>query len=105
MSSDDKIRLEIYIARPPTTKCREVIAVMEEATRRYPDHVRLVIFERGAEEGPEEPSRALKYAIHKGGTVPLCFAEGRPIVGGRLPTLDEVVRAIERALAQRASAT
>lgn len=96
----DKVKLEIYIARPPTARCRQLIAVMEEAVRRYPDQVRLVVFERGAEEGPEEPSRALRYAMDKGGAIPLSFAGGKLIVGGRVPTLDEVLRAVERALAE-----
>jgi len=30
---DEKIKLEAYVARPPTRKCREVIAVMEEVVR------------------------------------------------------------------------
>jgi hypothetical protein len=97
----DKVKLEIYIARPPTSKCREVIAVMEEVVRRYPDQVRLVIFERGRKEHPEEPSRALKYAIHKGGTVPLSFAGGKLVVGGKVPTLDAVIRGMEKAIAER----
>jgi hypothetical protein len=32
---DEKVKLEVYIARPPTTKCREVVAVMEETMRRF----------------------------------------------------------------------
>jgi hypothetical protein len=100
MSLDKTVRLEAYVARPPTSKCREVIAVMEEAARRHPDQVRLVVFERGA-QWSEEPSRALKYAIHKGCTVPLCFADGKLIVGGKVPTLDEVERGILNTLRDR----
>ena len=97
---DEKVRLEVYIARPPTSKCREVIAVLEEAVRCYPGQVRLVVFERGA-QWPEEPSRALRYAIHKSGAVPLCFAGGKLVVGGKVPTLEEVERGIKNALRGR----
>lgn len=98
---DARVRLEVYIARPPTRKCREVVAVMEEAVRRYPDQARLVVLERGA-EWSEEPSRALRYAIDKGSTVPLCFVGGKPVVGGKVPKLGELVGAIRRALANAA---
>ena len=97
---EEKIKLEAYIARPPTSKCREVVAIMEEMIHRYPDQVRLVIFERGA-SWTEEPSRALKYALHKGSTVPMCYVDGKFVVGGKVPTPDEIERAIERALGNR----
>ena len=97
MSLDERVKLEAYVARPPTRKCRQVIAVMEEIVRRYPGQVRLVVFERGA-EWPEEPSRALRYALHKGSTVPMCYVDGKFVVGGKVPTLDEVEQGIESAL-------
>jgi len=81
-SMEDKIKLEAYVASPPTRKCREVIEVMEEIVRRYPDRVRLVVFERGV-PWPEEPSRALKYAFLKGSTVPMCYVDGRFVAGGK----------------------
>jgi len=94
---DEKVKLEIYIARPPTSKCREVVAVMENVVRLYPDQVRLVVFERGA-PWSEEPSRALKYALQKAATVPMCFVAGKLVVGGKVPGSDEVERAVKRAL-------
>ena len=94
---DEKIRMEIYIARPPTSKCRELVAIMEEMVGRYPDRVRLVIFERGA-PWSEEPSLALKYALHKGATVPMCYVDGKLVVGGKVPAPDEVERAVNNAL-------
>jgi hypothetical protein len=102
MSMDEKVKLEVYIARPPTTKCREVVAVMEEVMRRYPDQVRLVTFERGA-PWPEEPSRALKYALQKGSTIPMCYVDGKLIVGGKVPAPNEVQRAIEIAFHRKKS--
>jgi len=97
MISDDKVKLEAYIARPPTSKCRQVIAILEETVHHYPDQLQLVVFERGA-PWQEEPSHNLKYAIHKANTVPLCFAGGKLVAGGRVPTLDEVEHAVQKAL-------
>lgn len=97
----EKIKLEAYIARPPTRKCREVIAVLEEAVRRYPDEVRLVVFERGA-PWPEQPCEALRFAMDKEEGIPLCFAGGKFIVGARPPTLDEVEAKIAEVRRERA---
>ena len=94
---DEKVKLEIYIARPPTSKCREVVAVMEGMVHLYPDQARLIVFERGA-PWPEEPSQALKYALQKAATVPMCFVAGKLVVGGKVPAPDEVERAVKRAL-------
>jgi hypothetical protein len=102
MSMEEKVKLEVYIARPPTKKCREVVAVMEEVMRRYPDQVRLVTFERGA-PWPEEPSRALKYALQKGSTIPMCYVDGKLVVGGKVPAPNEVQRAIEIAFHRKKS--
>jgi len=97
---EETIKLEIYAARPPTSKCRKVIAVMEEMVHRYPDRVRLVVFERGA-PWPEEPSLALRYALLKGNTVPMCYVDGLFVVGGKVPTPDEIEQAIESAIRKR----
>lgn len=97
---DEKVTLEAYVAQPLTSKCREVIAVMEEMVRHYPDHVRLVVFERGA-PWPEEPSPALKYAFHKCSTVPMCYVDGKFVVGGRVPVPDEVEQAVKSAIGKR----
>lgn len=85
-----RIKLEIYIARPPTQNCRALRAVMEDLVQRYPDEVRLVVFERGVPY-QEAPSETLRTLITKGGGVPVSFVNGKPIVvGGRAPTREEV---------------
>lgn len=97
----EKIQLEIFIARPPTRKCRELIAVMEEVVRHHPDTTRLVIFERGV-PWQEEPCAALKTNINKGGGgVPLSFIGGKFLVGGRVPTGAEVEGKIAEVLRER----
>ncbi len=86
----EKIKLEIYIARPPTRKCREVMKVMEEVVQRHPDEVRLVIFERGV-PSQEEPSASLKALLTKeGGGVPLVFVGGKFVAGNQVPTVEDV---------------
>lgn len=98
----EKLALEIYIARPPTRKCREMIAVMEEVVQRHPDEVRLVVFERGV-PWQEEPCTALKTNVNKGGGgVPLAFVGGKFLVGDHVPTLEDVEGKIAEVLRDRA---
>jgi hypothetical protein len=99
---NEKLRLEIFIARPPTRKCRKLIAVMEEVVRRHPDEARLLIFERGV-PWQEEPCAALKTNVNKGGGgVPLSFVGGQFLVGGKVPTVEEVEGKIAEVLRERA---
>ena len=98
----EKLKLEIFIARPPTRKCRELIAVMEEVVRRHPDDVRLIIFERGV-PWQEEPCAALKTVVNKtGGGVPLGFVGGKFLEGERVPTVEEVEGKMAEVLRDRA---
>lgn len=86
----DRLRLEIYIARPPTQKCWQLISVMEEVVRLHPDEVRLLIFERGV-PWHEQPCEALRTNVDKGGGgVPLSYVSGRFVAGARVPSLAEI---------------
>ena len=42
-----RLRLEAIIASPPTKKCRATLKLMEEMTRRFPDEVRLDVYDLG----------------------------------------------------------
>jgi hypothetical protein len=90
------LRLEVQVARPPTRKCREVIAVMEEATRRFPGQVRLVVYERGA-PFPETPTpgflKHLKFT-----RVPKAFVNGKLKAIGAVPVLEDIVSVMEAEL-------
>ena len=86
---DTKVKLEVYVARPPTKKCRQVLAVMEEVVRRYPEQVRLVVFERGA-PWREEPSPAVRVHFFKGCLVPVYAVGGQVVAAGQVPTLEDV---------------
>jgi hypothetical protein len=84
------IKLEALIAWPPTSKCRKTIEVLEEVVRRHPDEVKLVVFNRGAQEFPEEPSRWLSVMIHKGSPVPVCLVGGEVLCTSEVPKLEDV---------------
>ena len=93
----DKARIEVHVARPPTRKCRELLAIMEEAVRRYPERLRLVVYERGA-PWPEEPSPRFRLALMKCRLVPLYMLSGMDLPCAEMPTLDGVMVRLQEAL-------
>lgn len=100
------IKVEALIATPPTSKCLETIAVLEELVRRFPDEVRLVVFRRGIdftppelrlEEfspeddcGPKEASLQMRTIINKGSVVPLCVVDGELFSSFEVPKLEDL---------------
>jgi len=103
MSTNDppgaQVRLEVQIARPPTRKCREVLAVMEEAVGRFPGQARLVVYERGA-PWSERPTTGFRTAA-KFTRVPKSFVNGRLLAFGEVPALVDVLTAIREELSGR----
>lgn len=85
------IKLEAFTGWPPTTKCQELVNVMEEVVRRYPDEARFVCYRRGVTTWSEPPSMGLKALYYKGSLVPACFVDGEMIArGGHVPTLEQI---------------
>ncbi len=70
------IKLEAFIAWPPTSMCEETIKVMEEIVRRHPDELRLLIFKRGVDHIPDDATEGMKNLMMKGCKVPACVVNG-----------------------------
>lgn len=96
--SNAEIRLEVETARPPTSRCKRVIATMEEAARRYPGQVRLVVYEWGS-PWPERPTPGFQ-SYGKDARVPKSFVDGKCMEIGQEPLLSDVIAAIEERLGQ-----
>lgn len=90
------LRIEVEIARPPTAKCRALLALLEDVLRRYPGRLRLTVYERGA-PWPERPTYGF-VAYSKSAEVPKLFVGGRLLAWKQVPALDDVLAAVERAL-------
>ncbi len=83
------VKLEAFIGWPPTAKCREMLAILEEVVQRHPE-VRLAVFKRGVHEYDEKPSPPMAKLVHKGSAVPVCFLDGQLLAMLRVPTREEV---------------
>lgn len=84
------IKLEAYIAWPPTSLCEETIRVMEEAVRRHPDELQLLVFKRGVDLFPDEASVGMKNLMQKSCQVPACVVNGVLFSSREAPKLEEL---------------
>ncbi len=100
------ITVEVLIATPPTGKCQETVAILEELVRRYPDEVVLTVFLRGVDFMPDELKLALpagvervtpehvtpqmRQLIHKGSPVPTIVLNGELIYTCEVPKLEDL---------------
>lgn len=100
------IKVEALIATPPTSKCLEMVGVLEEFVRRHPDELRLVVFKRGIDFVPEElrlemsgggedfiqkeASLQMRTLIQKGSGVPSCVVDGVIFCAFEVPKLEDL---------------
>lgn len=108
------IKVEVLIATPPTSKCQETIAILEELVRCHPDEVRLVVVRRGidftppelrlgespsAEDcSPKEISLQTRVLIGKGSAVPCCVVDGVLFSAFVVPNLEELEARVQEVL-------
>jgi len=110
-----KIKLEVLIATPPTSKCEETIENLREIVRRYPDETSLVIFKRGIDFMPEdfrmeefmteedylpkeEPSLQMRVLITKGRAVPTVIVDGELFSSCEVPDLEKLEARVKEIL-------
>jgi len=108
------IKVEALIASPPTSKCQEMIGILEEVVRRHPDELRLVVFKRGVDFVPEElqlevskcgedftPKEAslqMRILIQKASAVPSCIVDGVLFSSFVVPNLEELEARVQEVL-------
>lgn len=110
-----KVKLEILIATPPTSKCEETVENLREIVRRYPEIASLVIFKRGIDFMPEDfrmeeymteedyrpkedPSLQMRTLITKARTVPTVIVDGEFFSACEVPELDKLEEKINEIL-------
>lgn len=91
-----RLRLEALLAYPPTTRCREILALLKAIVADYPDQVRLDVYYAGESPGAM-PTRGYQ-ALDKRKTVPSGYLNGRMILCGDIPTLEALRRDVDAEL-------
>ncbi len=108
------IIVEALIATPPTGKCQQTVATLEELVRRHPEELRLVVFRRGVDFTPEEfqleapdseaahaPRRAslqMRQLIYKGSAVPSVVIDGVIFSSFEAPDLEKLEARVQEVL-------
>lgn len=98
-----RLRLELLVAGPPTTRCKQLLEMMTALVTRYPDRVRLDVYEAGC--APDVTPTAGYQAAGKRKKVPSAFVNGALVASRDDPgDLDRLVAAVEAELARGAAA-
>lgn len=108
------IVVEVLIATPPTSKCQETVAILEELVRNHPDEVRLVVFKRGVDfmpdelrletadggidSAPKQASLQMRQLIFKGSAVPSCVINGVIFSSFEVPNLEKLEARMQEVL-------
>lgn len=92
------LRLEALVAYPPTARCREVLDRLKTLMGEYPDQVRLDIYYAGEAPGAT-PTRGYQ-GLDKRKTVPSGYVNGRMLLSGQLPPLEDLRKELEAELAR-----
>lgn len=97
------IKMEVFIASPPTSKCQETIELLEEVVRRHPSELQLVVFRRGIDFVPDEASAGMKVVIQKGSAVPAIVVNGMFFSSCKVPELEELEARVQEVLDRSAA--
>ena len=94
-----RLRLELLTAGPPTARCKQLLAMMKELVVRYPDRVRLDVYEAGS--SPSVTPTAGYQAAGKRKKVPSVFINGLLVASKDDPgDIDRLVVAVGAELAR-----
>lgn len=93
-----RLRLEAIIASPPTKKCRATLKLMEEMARRFPDEVRLDVYDLGR-NWPSTPTMSC-LSEYKTWRVPSAYVNGHPVSKAGPPDAETLEAKIREELAK-----
>jgi len=83
-----RMRIEILVASPPTSKCKSIIRAMQMVVEKYPDQLRLDIYYAGMQLSIK-PTCGYQ-AENKAKKVPSVFINGMCVASGEVPDFNEV---------------
>jgi len=94
----ERMRIELYVAAPPTSKCKQAIALAEGAVEAYPDRLKLTVYGRGIPRA--EPPTLGFYRAGKIRPVPSVWVNGFLVAWGEVPDAEKMRKAIEEELSK-----
>jgi len=92
------MRLEVLVSFMPTRKCRALVAMCEDLVRRFPDELRLDVYEVGS--APRVKVTRGYAAADKRKKVPSAFVNGLQVADGEIPDPSFVEQRVREELAR-----
>ena len=92
------MRVELYVAAPPTSKCKQAIALAEQAAEAYPDRLKLVVYGRGVPRC--DPPTLGFYRAGKIRPIPSVWVNGVLVTWGEVPDAERMRSVIEDELSK-----
>lgn len=97
-SEERRMRLEILVASPPTSKCKQIISSMKAIVEKHPDRLRLDIYYAGMQL-TIIPTRGYQ-CEGKLKKVPSVYVNGICVANGEVPDFVEVEKVVEEELSR-----
>lgn len=88
-----KVIIELYLASPPTFKCKEMIRVAEEVSKEFPERVLIRIYYKG-QPIPDDASPGFRASLKFIG-IPTIFIDGMWIASTNPPPFEKVKTVVE----------
>ncbi len=95
-----RMRMEVLVASPPTSKCKLIIEALTGEVQRHPDVTRLDIYYAGSEASVRPTEGYVNLGKHK--KVPSAYVNGRVVAASKPPEPDQLRAIVEEELARGA---
>lgn len=93
MIEKPKVLIELYLASPPTFKCKEMLRISEEISKEFPERVLIRIYYKG-QPIPEDSSPGFRASLKSIG-IPSIFVDGIWIASTNPPPYEKVRNVVE----------
>ena len=93
-----RMRMEVLVASPPTSRCKQILAVMTAEVERHPELTRLDIYQAGSEASVRPTDAFVNLGKRK--KVPSAYVNGRVVAEREPPEGDKLRAIVEEELAR-----
>jgi len=90
------VLIEVYVASPPTFKCKRMIELAEEIAKDFPEKIKINIYYKG-QSIPDDATSGFKGSLKSIG-IPSIFIDGRWVATTNIPEKEKVEKIVEEDL-------
>lgn len=90
------VLIEVYVASPPTFKCKRMIELAEEIAKDFPEKIKINIYYKG-QPIPDDATSGFRGSLKSIG-IPSIFIDGRWVATTNIPEKEKVEKIVEEDL-------